>query len=815
LKFNIATAATKTQKIWKNQEISWDDFLKRIEKPVRTGETVAEYKAMSKTDRDRRKDIGGFVGGYLKDGIRKSGHCEYRQLVALDADNVPKGTDFPALCKKALQDKTYVIYTTHSHTPEKPRYRLIIPLKRKVTAEEYEPLARFMANKIGMDMFDPTTYQDIRLMYWPSCPSDGEYYHESLECEPVDPDAIEAEFPTWRDATTWYTASNEAAVHKKAAAKLGDPREKPGLIGMFCQSYSIDEAIETFLPKVYTKVDGTENRYTYAGGSTTGGVIVYDDGLHIYSHHATDPISGQDVNAFDLVRLNLFGVQDEDAGADTPVNKLPSYVAMTELCRKDSKVKALQNSGILEALQDDLLESDKSLFDWVNQLERTKGGKLLSNAHNFLLILRKDPRLNQMAGLDKFAGRISVLKDLPWRKHYRARIDSWQDDDDAELRNFLSLNYDGLTGKQLLDDALTTVFNENAFHPVIDWLQSLKWDGKKRIDRLLVDYLGAADTPYTREITEKFFKAAIARVMRPGIKFDYCLVLSGAQGIGKSTVLQKMGRKWFTDAVTSIKGKEAMDMLQGNWIIELSEMQAATKAENEELKAFISRQNDKYRPPYGRRVEDHPRQCVFTATTNDRIFLKDRTGGRRFWIVMCDGKRQKPLEAFTDSEAEQCWAELMAIWAKDQNIFPSEETMNAAAELQEAHTEGSEKFGLIQNYLDTLLPEAWDKMNLHERQDWLAGETSIEGEGVNRRERVCAMEVWCECFGNTPKTLRNIDAREINNILQRMPGWVAHKYPLRFTLYGRQRAYMYSDDGRQQTKLEVATIQIDDLNDLM
>lgn len=803
IKFKVATAATKTQKVWKNTEMSWEDIINRIEKPIRTNETMAEYRAMSKAEKDKQKDVGGFVGGYLKEGIRKKGHLVSRQLVCLDADNIPSGVDFPKLVKEKLLMTTYGLYSTHSHTPGKPRYRLVIPLMREVTAEEYEPLARCIAHIIGMDFFDPTTYQDIRLMYWPSVSSDGEYIQVHEEPMKLDgsglclcsPDTRLTSLTNWKDATTWPTASTEAAAHKKALQKLGDPREKPGLIGAFCQSYTIEEAINHFLPNVYTKVDGCENRWTYAGGSTTGGFIVYDDGLHAYSHHATDPISGQDVNAFDLVRLNLFGILDEDTEPTVPINKRPSFVAMTNLCQKDEKVKTLRNKEIVDQMRDDLLDEglDDDKFEWLKKLERTKNtGKIVSNASNLLLILSNDPRLKGKVGLDLFASRIAVLDDLPWRR-LTLGSDVWTDADDSQLRNFISTNYEGLVGKQIIDDAFTEITQKNAFHPVRDWLEGLKWDGVPRVRRLLIDYLGADDTAYTEEITEKFFKAAVARVYRPGAKFDYCLTISGPQGIGKSTLLSRMGWRWFNDTVTTIKGKDAMEQLQGYWLVELGEMQAATKAENNELKAFISRQNDKYRAPYGRRTEEHPRQCVFAATTNERIFLKDRTGGRRFWIVMCSGNSPKDIMDFSKKEAEQCWAEVMEIYKNDKNLMPSKEIMDTAKELQDAHTEGAEKLGLIQNYLDTYLPEGWDTMPLSERQIWLEGDRSAAGAGIYPRERVCAMEIWCECFGNSPKNLKNIDAREINNMMQLMPEWQPYENKagkLRFKLYGLQRAFI-------------------------
>lgn len=801
IKFKVATAASRTQKVWKNTEMSWNDFIEKIENPIRTNETAAEYRAMSKADRDKKKDVGGFVGGYLKDGIRKKGQLVSRQLVCLDADNIPSGVDFPAIVKEKLLMTTYGLYSTHSHTPGKPRYRLVIPLMREVTAEEYEPLARCIAHIIGMDFFDPTTYQDIRLMYWPSVSSDGEYIQVHEEPMKLDgsglclcsPDTRLTSLMNWKDATTWPTASTEAAAHKKALQKLGDPREKPGVIGLFCQSYTIAEAIETFLPGVYTKVDGVDNRYTYAGGSTTGGFIVYDDGLHAYSHHATDPISGQDVNAFDLVRLNLFGILDEDTEPTVPINKRPSYVAMTDMCQKNEKVQELRNKEIAEQMRDDLLEEGDDDIDlsWMKKLERMKNtGKIVSNARNLLLIMANDPRLKGKVGLDLFASRVAVLGNLPWRKHLgNVSADIWTDADDSQLRNFISTNYEGLVGKQVIDDAFTEVTQKNAFHPVRDWLESLKWDGVPRVRRVLIDYLGADDNVYTEEITEKFFKAAVARVYRPGAKFDYCLTISGPQGIGKSTLLARMGGRWFNDTVTTIKGKDAMEQLQGYWLVELGEMQAATKAENNELKAFISRQNDKYRAPYGRRTEEHPRQCVFAATTNERIFLKDRTGGRRFWIVMCSGNGSKDIMDFSKEEAEQCWAEILEIYRKNKSLMPSKEIMDTAKELQEAHTEGAEKLGLIQNYLDTELPWEWDDMPLHERQAWLEGDHSVAGVGFLQREQVCAMEIWCECFGNHPKNLKNIDAREINNMMQLLPEWEPHS-ALRFKIYGTQRAFI-------------------------
>ena len=239
MSFNIATALSKKAKRWKNQTISWADFLDRLRSPYRTAETVAEYRAMSKMERDQRKEAaGGFVGGYLIDGIRKRGRVKYRSMVCLDADNIPKGTDILGLCRTAFDDTIWAAYTTRSHTAEKPRYRFIFPLERAIEPEKYEPLARKLAEKIGIELFDPTTYEAVRLMYWPSACRDGEYvFDHNADGVLLDGDLILAEeYEDWSDSPAWPQSQQEAVIHQRDLKKLGDPREKKNIVGAFCRA---------------------------------------------------------------------------------------------------------------------------------------------------------------------------------------------------------------------------------------------------------------------------------------------------------------------------------------------------------------------------------------------------------------------------------------------------------------------------------------------------------------------------------------------------------------------------------------------------
>lgn len=793
ISFTLATAPQRFAKKWKHTETTWAHLLEKLSKPTVTGETVAEYKAMKKSDRDNRKDIGGFVCGRLRDGRRLKQNVEYRQVVCLDADS--PNDDFLTDLDLGLGNVAWGLYTTHSHTAAAPRYRVLIPLDRTVSPDEYIALARLLAKDINIEAMDSTTYEPERLMYWPSKPQDGEFIFRHNDGPILSADETLNRYEDWHDTSLWPTSKKEANITISTAKKQGDPLTKPGLIGAFCRAHTIEDAIETFLSDEYAAC-AVEGRYTYTKGSTSAGLVVYDDKF-AYSHHSTDPAAGKLCNAFDLVRLHLFGDLDDDAAEGTPTGKLPSYISMRQFAGEDAETKRILGAEKAEEIKKSFeaegLTAAELNLDWMANLKRGAGkdAPILPVAENFILILENDPLLKGTFGLDEFSQRLFVKSKLPWRDMGSDRI--WRDSDDASLRNYLSLYY-GLTARQVIDDALVEVMRKNKEHPVRNYLKNLKWDGVKRAETLFIEFLGAEDSQYVKDVTRTWLKAAVARITRPGLKYDSCLVLSGPQGIGKSTILAKLGGKWFNDSIVGFQGKEAMEQLQGSWIIELSEMQAVTKAENDMIKAFLSRQTDKFRAPYGRRTEEYPRQCVFAATTNDSIFLKDRTGGRRFLPIFCQGGGKRPLFDLTNEFIGQVWAEIKALYAADDSLYLPAESAKTAKELQEAHTEGGEKLGLIETYLGTKLPENWAEMDLYDRRDYLKrhGEEGYP-EGTVDRERVCALEIWCEVFEGTRQNFRNADAREINSILQQLKDWEAYKDSqgkMRFgNLYGLQRAF--------------------------
>lgn len=311
----IAEGQSRHETTWKNKELLWSGLIEKLAQTTRTREAHETYKKMTKAQRDQIKDVGGFVGGALKSGRRKTESVSWRSLLTLDADFI-KGDLWAAV--EVMLGCACVAYSTHSHSPSSPRLRLVIPLARPITPDEYPAVSRRVAADLGIDFFDDTTYQPHRLMYWPSTSADGEYVFKVLDAPWLDPDEALARYPDWRDPSYWPESSRTQNARRKLADKQGDPNEKSGLVGAFCRTYSVPEAIEAFLDNTYKPAG--DDRYTYIPGTSTGGLIIYDDGKFAYSHHGTDPISGLLVNSFDLVRIHKFSELDEKADPDTPTN---------------------------------------------------------------------------------------------------------------------------------------------------------------------------------------------------------------------------------------------------------------------------------------------------------------------------------------------------------------------------------------------------------------------------------------------------------------------------------------------------------------
>ena len=735
--------------------------MEKLQNPIRTAETAAEYHAMKKSERDAVKDKGGFFAGTLKGTRRKAREVISRSMITLDHDRLEQGCfdDF------AFKHCT-IVYTTHSHIPEAPRARILVPLTRDVTPDEYNAIARYLADEIGMGTVDLCSFKINQLMYWPTASSDGEYICRKYEGDWLDPDVFLAAHPNWQDCSSLPAAPGEKEAVERECKRQADPLTKEGIVGAFCRAYSIQEAIQTFLSDVYEPtVD--ENRWGYTKSASIPGVMVYD-GKFAYSHHASDPAYGKLCNAYDLVGTHLF---DGD------------FTRMAEFATKDEKVRTLALKERQERAAEEFSEED----DWKDKLVRQKKSTQLENSlYNIKLIMQNDPYMKNIV-FNQLADGMEIKGEVPWSHPGKF----WRDADDAQLICYVDDHY-GTFSARNYDIAVAKAVDDRSYHPIREYFAALPpWDGVARVDTLLIDYLGAADNAYTRAVSRKVLCAAYRRIKEPGIKFDYMPVLKGAQGIGKSTFIANLGMDWFSDSLTlsDMNDKTAAEKLQGYWILEIGELAGMKKADLDKVKAFVSRVDDKYRASFGRRVTSHPRQCVFFGTTNsENGYLRDITGNRRYWNIKLSGSSKYRPWQMTSELVQQIWAEVMILADAGEKLYLPPDLEEYAKEEQREAMEHDEREGLVRLYLDTLLPANWDEMDIYQRREFLRGDDTTP-VGTDVRVIVSNMEIWCECFSRKKEDLRSMDSYAIASIMSRLPEWEKQPTPQRIAIYGLQRIY--------------------------
>lgn len=800
----ISSAGTRTAKVWPAQTLYWSELCEKLRVPVRGTETLAQYLALPRGRQDDLKDVGGFVAGTLQGNRRKASLVESRDVITLDLDNVQPGATESLLRRFGALGCAYATYSTRKHEGVKPRLRLLVPLNRTVNADEYEPIARKLAEFVGIEQCDPTTFEASRLMYWPSCCADSQYIYQVGDAPFLDADAMLAQYADWRDVTSWPTVPGADKAQERRAKQQGDPTVKSGVVGAFCKLYDIYRAMDELLPGVYDACD--DGRYTFAGGSTVGGAVVYDGGRFLYSHHATDPASGKLVNAFDLVRLHKYAELDDDAKPDTPTNKLPSYKAMCEFALADGGVAAIINQEryekVAEAFSEAPVATEEETANWIHLLETSPTtGQPAKTTRNVRILLENDPRLKGRIRQDLFSEALLGVGPLPWAgRTQETGVFRWSSDSDgAGLRDYIEqiLKF---RSRELIDDALLLTAKANGYDPVKSFLEGAEWDGVPRLDTLYIDYLGADDHPYTRAVARKALVAAVARVMQPGCKFDTMTVVCGRQGIGKSTLFRRIGMDWFSDSLRTFEGKESAELLQGVWIVEVGELEAMGKAGVQTIKQFLVKEDDQYRAAYARTTEKHLRKCVFFGTTNDHDYLKDPTGNRRFWPI--DAEAQPPVKSvfgdLTEDVVGQIWAEAYLRWQLGEPLILSSELEEEAERRRKTHMERDPMQGIIEEFLAQPVPEDWLNWNLERRLLFLGG--GMQGpKELYPRTRICAAEIWKECFLER-RIMNKMESIRVNAVLDSIEGWGRSGIITFGPSYGKQRGFL-----RETTPIKPAT----------
>ncbi|MGN1105461.1 MAG: VapE domain-containing protein, partial [Huintestinicola sp.] len=436
----------------------------------------------------------------------------------------------------------------------------------------------------------------------------------------------------------------------------------------------------------------------------------------------------------------------------------------------------------------------KAVTAWMAMLKVDGNNAYVKSYENVLIALENDPQLKGRFYMNTFTKRPMAIAPLPWgnRKAETAPFE-WTDADDDGLLIYIEKLL-GIRTKTIVTSALNECWAQHPFHPVIDYLSHLKWDGIPRLEFLFQTYLGAEDNAYVRALSKMSFVAAITRIFSPGTKFDTAVVFVGPQGLGKTTFIRTMAKfpEWYTDNIQTLD-RSAIENIQGTWLVELGELSALKKNEVEEIKSFMSRQVDRARLSYGKYAVSLPRTCIFFGTTNTYSFLKDSTGERRFYPV--DVGVVPPSKSVIydlPNEVDQLWAEALYFYNLRTPLILSPELLTYAKTVQEDHYERSEKQGLIEEFLSKPVPVDWDSYTLDQRLLFYA-DTTTKHDNLVERTKVCAMEIWCECFGGKKEYYKSSTGWELNAILRKIPGWVPVNAPRKFPIYGSQRGFRRDD----------------------
>ena len=782
-KYTLSVAGSSASLKWTTVKYTWSDFLERLNRDIRSTETMRDFDRLDRTARANLKDVGGYMAGELSGARRLKSAVLSRSMITLDVDYAD--SLFPVEFDTRFPGVAAVIYNTRSDREKSRRFRVVIPFAEEVQdAAQYEAAARKMAELLGIDLFDPTTFQAERMMYWQSLSSDQPKVFEVFEGEPISAEYLLSLYGNneeWRDIRNWAFKSDQEketrAIVSKAMAQ--NPREKAGLVGAFCRAYSVPAAIEKYLSDVYEIAPGND-RYTYKAGHSVGGMIVFDD-LFCFSYHSTDPISdGHAYNAYDLVRVHKFG----HLGKEDSTKEMNKLVCADKECVKDM----VTPDADLDDFDDygDAVKSDstKEVTELVWDLDG-KGIKQVT-VNNFVNAFKSDPLLNGLLAYDMLKETIVFTRPSFTAKGSK-KGDLVNDTDISIIKGRIERMH-GIYNDAKLNDAIEQVSSDNAFHPIKLYLESLTWDGVPRIDTFLVDYMGAEDNAYTREAFRKTLLAAVTRIYEPGRKFDTALVFYSEQGVGKSTLIQRLSKGWFNDSLTNLSGKESYEAIQFAWLVELAELSALRKSDVEAVKNFISKREDTYRGAYARRVKTHKRQCVFFGSTNDDEFLKDATGNRRFFPVEVKRTRKTRLifEPEFDAIVDQLWAEAMEGYMLGEALTLSDEAEAIAGGTREEFTERTPIQGLIEEYLDRLFPADYEDRFLAQRLDFLNGD--LGEEGTETKNSFSLIELWTEALGRRKDEYTVVKARELSNAVKALKGWKRDKQA-RQKIYGPQVIY--------------------------
>lgn len=761
MKLSIITAPKRDSRHWKPGEITWDEVLAWCDNP------------------SKKKESGNYVFGTLRTTTvrhpKEDRDClEYhrRKTAIIDRSALTLDVDYP---EPGFADKVELIlpymalmHTTFSSTPEKPRYRLIIPLDRSVAPDEYYVAAQTVMQLLGAEQFDKSTAQAERYMFKPA---GKDFWFSVVDGDPAPADDLLRDFDP--DLSTLPT---------KRVGNKRDPFAIEGTIGAFNRAYTefADLIREYDLP--YEPAEGNRWHLIGAAGAAGMGPVQGTEGL-VFSHHTGDPAYGVTCSAFDLARLHLYGDMDEDSPPSTPVNRKPSHRAMLEKATEDVNVVRELVGGDFDTDMDATADSIQQSNWWLGFRLDARTGQPTDDIHNWDLISQNDPVFNSLYYNELTMSIETSLDILPWRR-VTPDTRSFDNKDQNGLYLYIDRQYHIRPGISYLEAIIDNTVLSRSRNLVQEYLESLTWDGIPRVETCLP---GVRPTDYTRLVARKVFAAAAGRMLKPGIKWDHMLVLYGMEGLGKSHWVDRIA-KGYSASLGRIGDKDTLVTMQASWIMMSDEGHSMKKAEFDAQKEFITRTSDNFRMPYDRRAKAHPRHSVIWGSTNEEAFLRRQEGNRRFLIVKCE--EQVDFEALTDEYIDQVWAEAVTLYRAGEPLWLGDEDSQMAREEREEFTEEDALTGVVASYLDTLVPTDWDTMTPEARVSWL--QSSADGftaVGTEPITRVCSLQIWVEAMGRRKGDHSRTDLLEITSSLKNIPGWRSLPGSHRLPGYGPQKVF--------------------------
>lgn len=758
---NFATAKNGRTKEWRHRTLSISRIFNYLQRDRKIKLSTKEFHALSTDEKAKIKNgNAAFIGGFFE-GRRTSVNMRTRSIIALDIDKKFPGDLYEFLKEKDLYP--FYIYESISSTPKHQKYRVLFFLSEDIDANYYEPVARRIAKNLGIiDFVDHTCYRKTQLMYAPVFCRDAKGLNEfygRLDAPFLNVNEILSTFKNIGNPTEWDSARDEKALKVQNSMTLVDPRTKAGLIGAFCEYVGdLHKAITLYnLPYEQTG----EDRYSYTGGSSSNGFVIYDDGQWGYSNHESDPAAtGHDLNAFDLVRIHLFSDRDREDGYKDQT-RAPSFKALNELLTNDNNFMEFyaqrKTSEILDSIQDDFADvfessenedesddvttkttkrskrrikingktykkdptKDKDLGAKLRNFEKSlirssENGSPVNNKTNVYRAISKHPLLEDRILFDTFTRRASFVGRRPWPRTEKG--DFWNENDDFMLSVFLE-KHDLKVATDVVSKATAQVSQEqkHQFNSLANFFtyQLPEWDGTERIATLFHDAFNAEKNDINATIAKKTLLGGLERALSDeATEVKAIPVLQGPQSVGKSSFwrLLAIERDWFNDSKIEIGSKDGLSILAGSFIVEFAEFASIKKADRDEVKSYLSSSVDKYRPAYARSEKTFVRHNIFVGSVNDEEFLTDTTGNVRYKVVKTPGDATGAARMFNLMTKEyilQLWAEAMTLRANGESHLYTADEDKETERIAAVHTKTGSFDELIEAFVVAKKPKDW------------------------------------------------------------------------------------------------------------